>query len=164
MKCEKVELLMVGSNAVTVPCDSTIQSLIKTKNYLCKINCSFEDHWKIQEMINHLEYSICILGAIRQNFDNHKGESFKIQDVIKSCGGFITFKEYLAMRTSEDKYFELAVSVGKDDDFPNNADVTWKSYRLILKYIIKNYSYRYWDEFKDLFYEYQNIIEGRWYP
>lgn len=51
-----------------------------------------------------------------------------------------------------------------DDDFPLNSDSSWKSYRMLLKYIMKKWHYRFWDDFKKLYYEYQNILEGRWFP
>lgn len=125
-----------------------------------------------------LESCACILDAHRQQWEKGYKKSSEIQKIISDCGGFITFKEFVAMyykqdinpyeQTDEDILIRIIVN---DKTFPENTDASWKSYRAILKYILNDkdenytnrYGYRVW-QLKNMFSEYQAIIEGRWFP
>ena len=166
---EKKELIMVGRQSMVVPNAETVERLARVKKHLLKQDVPFEQAYEFDEMINALESAICILDCARKSFESHKDESLKIQDIIKSCDGFITFKEWLGLITSDsnyhmEEYEKLLRAFAWDDDFPLNSDSTWKSYRMLLKYIMKKWNYKFWDDFKKLYYEYQNILEGRWFP
>ena len=164
---EKIELIMVGQQSMVVPNAETVERLARVKKHLLKQDVPFEQAYEFDEMINALESAMCILDCARKSFESHKDESLKIQDIIKSCDGFITFKEWLGLVTSEssyDDYEDLLTQFARDDEFPSNSDSSWKSYRMLLKYIMKKWHYRFWDDFKKLYYEYQNILEGRWFP
>lgn len=164
---EKIELVMVGQQSMVVPNAETIEWLAHVKDYLVKQRIADEQYSEFDEMINALESAMCTLDCARKSFESHKDESLKIQDIIKSCDGFITFKEWLGLIASEssyDDYEDLLTQFAWDDEFPSNSDSSWKSYRILLKYIMKKWHYRFWDDFKKLYYEYQNILEGRWFP
>jgi hypothetical protein len=167
MKSEKIELIQVGASAMVVPDSKTVETLQQIKEHLVKQHISEREYGENVEMINALEYAVCILDSARKQFNAHKDESIKIQKIIKSCGGFITFKEWLGLITSDSnwtEYQEILSAVARDDSFPINKDASWKSYRMLLKYIIKKYSIWFWDDFKQLYYEYRNIIERRYFP
>ena len=130
------------------------------------------------EMDNELERLSIALNAHRQQWEKGYKKTSEIQKIISDCGGFITFKEFVAMyykqdinlyeQTDEDILIRIIVN---DKTFPENTDASWKSYRAILKYILNDkdenytnrYGYRVW-QIKNMFSEYQAIIEGRWFP
>ena len=130
------------------------------------------------KMSEILESCACILDAHRQQWEKGYKKSSEIQKIISDCGGFITFKEFIAMyykqdinlyeQTDEDVLIRI---IANDKTFPENADASWKSYRAILKYILNDkkenytnrYGYRVW-QLKNMFSEYQAIIEGRYFP
>lgn len=132
----------------------------------------------LPEMDSELEKLAIALGAHYQQWGKGYKKSSEIQKIISDCGGFITFKEFVAMyykqdinpyeQTDEDILIRIIVN---DKTFPENTDASWKSYRAILKYILNDkdenytnrYGYRVW-QLKNMFSEYQAIIEGRWFP
>jgi len=168
MKIEQVKLIMVGAASMSVPSMEIIQGLSNAKKHLLCEKVPFEKYGEKYDMINALEQAICYLDLARRSFEANKDQSLKIQNIIKSCDGFISFKEWLGLITSDsnyhmEEYEELLEAFAWDDDFPLNSDSTWKSYRMLLKYIMKKWNYKFWDDFKNLYYEYQNILEGRWF-
>lgn len=129
-------------------------------------------------MDNELETLAIALEGHRLQWEKGYKKSSEIQKIISDCGGFITFKEFIAMYYKQDiEPYELTKEdvliriIVNDKKFPKNQDASWKSYRAILKYILNDkdenytnrYGYRVW-QLKNMFSEYQAIIEGRWFP
>lgn len=174
---DETKVLAVGTARMLLINDEDYKNLFKVRKFLEALPEYGKDNdlgYNLHEMADRLDNVYWLHTAYKKSYEENKNYSLKMQEMIAECNGFVTFKEYIAMsfrinnktHTSQlnDMDLDVYIQIAHDKKFPDNKDVSWKSYRKIINYVIQNYSILYWCDIREMYNEYKAVIEGRWFP
>ena len=100
----EIKIIAVGCNRMQILNDGDYENLYKVRKHLESLPEYGElsdTGGKLQEMADRLDNVYWLHTAYRESYERNKNYSLNMQEILKGCDGFVTFKEYIAMSYSE---------------------------------------------------------------